>query len=287
MTIMPPPPPLILAGVLPIPLVSITFYGVCTHIREHQPSGVPISPVWGHRVVLPNASSQERIDSIDWLAQNGVLAHFAWLVLGADQVLGGIPANFVPFEDTYMLNLNTFPATLTIDNPGNLPQENIAQCLPSLSHWIPDTGPGDPVTNANPEEVSCYFDFQNGVLNGASLDDGAGVGNLMVVTIGNPVLRITPFDGSAPTIVPLQASPRTGAPAGIVVFNFPADSESDGLHDFLLHYLVADKQPSTPQEAGNILPGIACQHLDPNPLKGYKLPQPLTAGPACSNSGIP
>jgi hypothetical protein len=158
--------------------------------------------------VLPNASSQARIDSIDWLAQNGVLAHFAWLVLGADQVPGGIPANFVPFEDTYMLNPNTFPATLTIDNPGNLPQENIAQCLPSLSHWIPDAGPGDPVTHANPDEVSCYFDSQNGVLNGASVDQGAGVGNLMMVTIGNPV------SGSPPSTARTRPSSHCKRPRG-------------------------------------------------------------------------
>lgn len=287
MTIIPPfPPPKILLGVLPVPVVSITFYGVCTHIREHQNSSIKDSPVFGHRFVLVNASCKERIDSFDFLRDNHVPVHKAWLVLGADQVIGGMPLNFVPFEDTYMLDLNTFPATLTIANPGNLPQDNIAQCLPSLSHWIPDIGPGLAVFSADPAEVSCYFDFQAGVLNGVSLDEGAGVGNLMVVTIGNPILTITPFDGSAPTNVHLQASPKTGAPAGIVVLNFPDDSEIDGPHDFLLHFLAADMHPS-PEEASLILPGPACLHMEANPLRGYKLRHALTAGPACSNSGIP
>ncbi len=289
MTIIPPvfPPPKILLGVLPIPVVSITFYGVCTHIREHQNPNIKDSPVFGHRFVLVNASSKERIDSFAFLRENHVPRHFAWLVLGADQVIGGMPANFVPFEDTYMLDLNHFPATLTIANPGNLPQDNIAQCLPSLSHWIPDIGPGLAVFSADPAEVSCYFDFQAGVLNGVSLTEGAGVGNLMVVTIGHPILTITPFDVSQPpTTVQLQASPKTGAPAGIVVLNFPDDSAIDGPHDFLLHFLAADRHPS-PEEAAEILPGPACQHMDPNPLKGYTLRHALTAGPACSNSGIP
>lgn len=277
------------------------FRGICTYIKFDQPLPTQLA-VYGRRIVLANGNPQAIAQNSNLTPWN-IQPHYAQLTVPANAAIAGPAADlFYPNMDgdqaTLVLNLNTVGmdpsqsgappmtgltgATLHwVDAFGEPLETDTANCMPNLTASLPDdekpAKAGPAVTSKDNRYVSAYFDFVTGRLDGRQvIANGAATGqafiDLHVTTIGPPQLLITPWDGSAPTLVTL---PEDDAYA--VVSNKPVTAGQDSDNDFVLHFVVTDNQfPVFPTL--NIL--TSCPPKPP-------LQQGSEAGPGCSSSGIP
>jgi len=279
----------------------VSFIGICTHIWEDQPNADP-HPVWGHRIVMVNASNPDTINNNPNLNHYGIKPHFARLqIFNEDIVSIQGPAAFYPFNDTMLLDLNG--VTVQVVNNGLSTLAKEARCMPQLEapalFGPPITGiaPGPAVTMGLSALASCYFDFSFGhvlgtIVDRAPADDRpaeCGVILYKTDTIGDPQILITPFEGGSPTLVTLRNSKRDQQGdqphIGMLLMNLPK-GQDDNEMDFLLHYLAANKIPENPPL---IFPPVTCQK---NPFSYglfQRMPVPtafdLSAG--CSASNLP
>lgn len=276
----------------PMQPMWVSFLGICTHIWEDQPDAEP-HPVWGHRIVLVNASNPDTINNNPNLNHYGIKPHFARLQIFNEQIVSiQGPAAFYPFNDTLLLNLDG--VTVQIVNSGLNALTKEARCMPQLGgpqfNRPPVTGiaPGPAVTMGLAALASCYFDFAFGEVLGTVVETvGCGVLLYQNQTIGNPQILITPFEGGVPTLVTLHNSEidenGNQKPAGMNIMNTAIGAGKDNPSDFMLHYLAANKFP----DGGVIIHSPDCP---PNPFSYHLNRAPFSPGdlgPGCSASNLP
>lgn len=284
----------------PMQPMWVSFLGICTHIWEDQPDAEP-HPVWGHRIVLVNASNPDTINNNPHLNKLGIKPHIARMQIFNEQIVSiQGPAAFYPFNDTLLLNLDG--VTVQIVNNGQNTLAKEAECMPQLGgpqHGVPPvTGiaPGPAVTMGLSALASCYFDFAFGEVLGTVVDKSpnpkfkpadCGVLLYQTQTIGNPQILITPFEGGVPTVVTLHNSEidKEGnqKPAGMNIMNTPNGADKDNPSDFMLHYLAANKFPDDTVTVSR--PGCPS-----NPFSYNLHRAPIAVnelGPGCSASNLP
>jgi hypothetical protein len=277
------------------PDLVINFMGICTHIWEDQPHAAA-SPVWGHRIVLVNASSEviARHPVLE-----GITAHVASMVLVREQVVsidGPLSGDFTPLG-TLALQFLFQGQTVTVPNttPINPPLVKDARCLPQLNvdQVLTNLAPGPAVVDSQQSSASAYFDFNFGSLRGTTGPDmGSGPAAILMYqteTDGLPVIRIEQFPGPdgdvmKPTNITLR-SKTSDEPVIITIMNRPSESNSGQPFDFTLHYLAANGMPTA-----RVSVGPAGCPLNPWVEKFSSATgggAPADTGPGCSASNLP
>jgi hypothetical protein len=269
----------------------INFQGICTHIWEDQPNAA-FSPVWGHRIVLVNASSEV-------ISQHPVLKninpHVARMQLFQDQVdsiEGPLKSQFQTVDGVVQFFFHGQTVTVPNTSPEATLVKN-ARCLPQLNvdKSLTDLAPGLAVTEALQSSALAYFNFELGTLEGTrglGIETQPGPAILMyrTNTDGLPVIRIEQFPGAGtiafrPTDITLH---RTGdRPPLVTILNTPLPPDTGSEFDFTLHYLAANGMPTSPVPVGP----VGCP-LNPfadtfSSITG----QAFDTGPGCSASNLP
>lgn len=108
-------------------------------------------------------------------------------------------------------------------------------------------------------DAAAHFDVTSGTFASEPIHHGAWRSMLTVQTTGEPVLAITPFDGSPQQTLQLRSG------STIIVANTGDKSLRESEFDFYLHYLVTEKVPPRPyypppNETGNDLLGPGCSN---------------------------
>ena len=272
--------------------VTVEFSGICTHVQFDQ-LGTELPP-YGRRVVLPNGNPHAIENNPN--LKDLVGAHYARLSVPIQSDISGPAADlFYPVADgnesRLMLNLNIvgFKAAgvdappgigltgATVQLVGGLEPLSVtaAQCLPQLAASLGFTPTPSPVVfNKNSPTVSAYFDMTAGTLAGFTVPlIERAFAQLTATTIGRAQILITPWNGTAPTLVTLPEDPEL---SNAIIINEPFVFEFESDNDFLLHFVVtADEFPTL--NALNTSSGCPSN----GPIHHWE------AGPGCSNSGIP
>lgn len=274
-----------------MPQVTIDFIGICTHVNWHQLVSPQPEILLGRRIVLVNGNplaiaSNPHLNDLE----HPIPPHYAQLMVPASSSIVG-PAGplFQPSPDpghvTLTLNIvgmdpflpgqppviGLTGATLQLVNGvGAFADE--AGCIPHLSATVPSARPGPHVTDKVSSKVSCYFDIAAGTLAGLQTREhgGAAFAQLTATTVTAPQILITPWDGTAPTLVTL---PDDDLP--VAVFNSPITMGEEFIDHFLLHFVATDD--NWPPHGATLDVLSAC------PVEGV----PWEVGPGCSNSNIP
>lgn len=268
--------------------MEVTFIGICTHLWKDQPSA-PAHEAFGHRIVLPNASSPEVIkginDSYGLTGSSAIQPHVAKLQIFAEQFVGVEgPVQLTPApQDMLTLTLQG----VTVTTPGEPTElQKDARCMPGLGSFVPNVAPGPAATSFQPAEAACYFDFRHGLILGRALSDRAGAGSILHrrEINGEAFVTITPFDGSEPSRIFLRPGARPDFPVTVVFTNFPESGKDDNINDFVLHYLVTNDQ--WPAELPSLGPIGCIQHPHGREIL-QRVGVSYDFGVGCSNSNIP
>lgn len=280
---------------MPYATITVHFWGICTFMQAQQQIGVPASGIWGNRMVLPNASDPSTFPP--QLQGLGIHPHFAEMQICVQDL--------ITISDTESLGFTTTPDPIFIPQPANPPfytwrLNNVILSIANPVPGPPPTNPGFfqmrdfvegaplPLPNLDATlipvagEAACYFDFFSGDLRAvrthvAPPENAAVIGELTVVTLGNPQIRVRSFtDPTAVVTIELQSG------AHVVVGNGPQTSADDQPQDWFLHYLSCSTFPnqiSIPSATIGIPPIVTY-----NPPR-WDSEMMLTIG--CSNSSYP
>jgi hypothetical protein len=258
--------------------VRVVFFGICTHLTSEP--GTP------HRVLLVNASDQERLHRFPLLKKLDVKPHLARLQIRDEDVTGAVaeagwlpldPQANVPGAKVWKLDGVTLKISGAIDTAS---RPVVDTCIPRLSEFAPEGMAAllPPHRLDQAGELACIFDFPAVEVQGMLVPHGAAVGVIDVDLDGPAALEIQPFGGGAPISIPIRSG------AEITISNIPAhgDPEQDHNADFLLHFLVTGDVPKDatfPEE-----PMLCAQELHTDNWPGG---EKIYTGPGCSNSNYP
>lgn len=261
--------------------IKVQFFGICTHMEPARNIIGSVPPAdSGRRVVLVNASSQERIDSFPELKRHQIKPHVALLQIAKGDLVGGPPAKpWFPIVDqpgeSVIWELKGVSMTIRNSMPAIADERGL--CVPHLSNFVPGRLPaaGPPTYDGVPEQAACYFDFPHSAYYGRTIQGGAVVGVLNVHVSGEPVIDVASFTGERTVSIPVRPG------AQISLSNIPLDAEADKDADFLLHFMLSE---TFPEGARFPTHTFQCGELDT-----YNLPTglPRLTGPGCSNSNYP
>ncbi len=258
--------------------VFVQFFGICTHISADALE--PPATDWNRRAVLVNASQPHTL-GIERLRH--LEPHLATLQIPDGEILSAPPplSQVVTRGDLSLRIQQLHGVTMTIENA--VPATGAVtpdDCMPHLRSFVhPHRELGRASLHAyekNPARTACFFDFQNATPVSGNRFGEAAVGVLQVLTSGNPILRITPFDTD---LAGVSIELRPGA--RISVCNLPEGGTKDDVNDFLFHYLIVDPFPQDlAWPPANFT--VSCPPLLHQPPG---IDQITTAG--CSNSNYP
>lgn len=267
--------------------IRVQFFGICTHMEPGSLASVGVPVDFGHRVVLVNASNQERIDSFPELRDMFVKPHVAALQILRKDVIGDPQGN----ESFPLLTTNPTDkyviwalrgVVMTVRDAVPVPNaKESGICIPHLSHFVPHhelPEPGPSAYDRKAEDAACYFDFPASTFYGRILQEGGGaaIGIVDVHVDGQAVIDVESFDRKRKVAISVQPN------AQISLSNIPALSEADHDADFLLHYMLCKTFPHDARFP--LAAPLLCQTFDTD-----NVPQNFNqlTGPGCSNSSYP
>jgi hypothetical protein len=263
--------------------VTVQFFGICTHVTLADDAG-------SHRVILVNASNQDKIDEHKLLRDWKVKAHFARVQLeqGKFKFKSPEPHWFRPAAETAdAVAWGLDGVVLSFDGATGVAPEGprSTSCIPSLGTFTDD----DLVLRgqygeADESVTACFVDLPPVTVIGRNWENGAAVGIVTLSFPEAPTMRVTPLD---PLRTPVELELQPGAV--VTVSNYPKvmtpATEKDP--DFLLHFLATSHVPahaSFPTEP------TGCPR-EPKPTNPPIIDKPAHAkgmsGPGCSNSTYP
>lgn len=259
--------------------VTVRFFGICMHVSSEHLDREQVGTATEHRVILVNASSQDRINH--YLPDHGIQPHFAQLQIAAEWLVDPQPPEpewfpriSAPGSSASVWSLNG--VTLTIEGAIGQQSSEIARCIPRLHDYAKPEPP--PLSDSNrgaagvASDTACFFDFPRVDVQGESTEGEASVGVITVtVPTGTPGIKVTSFGGET-FFLPLQPG------AAISVSNSPEDVEDDNDADFLLYFLATDRVPADADHPRTGPGWVPC---------GKRNPDYGMAGPGCSNSLYP